>query len=65
MAEEFIIQNVSGSIKKATVSQTTKTRIARLLNISRPTLYRKIRENDFTFTEIQVLKKHRLLTELA
>lgn len=57
----MISQKEHEIIEAATKPLISKTEIATLLKISRPTLYRKLRENDFTKSEVKKLKKHGIL----
>lgn len=46
------------AIEVCTKALVSKTRLAEILGISRPTLYRRLRDNDFTPKMLRKLKKH-------
>ena len=48
-------------LRKITKPRVTKAELAKLLGVSRPTLYKKIKHSDFSVSDLKILRKHRFL----
>ncbi len=48
-------------LRKITKPRVTKSELAALLGVSRPTLYKKIKFDDFSDKDRKILQKHRFL----